>query len=92
MTSLGATGATFRPGRQVCGVPRRSGSVHGDFWFVGSMIAFLLGLIAIFFHMEALSLAVSGMFALISSGMILWQTGEIVNGGERNYVLATVSL
>ena len=34
----------------------------------------------------------SGLFTLISSGIILWQTGEIVNGGETNYVSATVTL
>ena len=53
---------------------------------------FMLGLAAIFFHLTGLSLAVSGLFVLLSSGLILWQTGEIVNGGESNYVLATVSL
>jgi modulator of FtsH protease len=42
--------------------------------------------------MSGLSLAVSAMFVLLSSGLILWQTSEIVNGGETNYVLATVSL
>ena len=57
-----------------------------------SMIAFLLGLIAILFHMEALSLAVSGMFALISSGMILWQTSDILQGGETNYIMATTGV
>lgn len=92
MTSLGVTGATFLSLSAYAVFSKKRFDFMASFLFVGSMIAFLLGLIAIFFHMEALSLAVSGMFALISSGMILWQTGEIVNGGERNYVLATVSL
>ena len=38
------------------------------------------------------SLAVSGLFVLLMSGMILWQTSDIVNGGETNYIMATVSL
>ena len=42
--------------------------------------------------MPALSLAVSGMFVLLMSGMILHETSRIVNGGETNYVLATTSL
>lgn len=92
MTSLGVTGATFLSLSAYAVFSKKRFEFLGSFLFVGSMIAFLLGLVAIFFRMEALSLAVSGMFALVSSGMILWQTGEIVNGGERNYVTATVSL
>jgi modulator of FtsH protease len=92
MTALGITGATFLSLSGYAVFSKKRFEFMASFLFVGSMIAFLLGLVAIFFHMEALSLAVSGMFALVSSGMILWQTGEIVNGGERNYITATVSL
>jgi modulator of FtsH protease len=92
MTSLGITGATFLSLSAYAVLSKKRFEFLASFLFVGSMIAFLLGLVAIFFRMEALSLAVSGMFALVSSGMILWQTGEIVNGGERNYITATVSL
>lgn len=70
----------------------RSFSFMGGFLFVGIITAFLLGLAAIFFSIPALSLAVSAMFVLLMSGLILWQTGEIVNGGETNYILATVTL
>jgi modulator of FtsH protease len=35
---------------------------------------------------------VSALFAVLMCGMILYQTGEIVNGGETNYVLATIGL
>jgi len=42
--------------------------------------------------MPGLALAVSVMFAVLMSGMILWQTSEIIHGGETNYILATVSL
>jgi modulator of FtsH protease len=45
-----------------------------------------------FFELTALSLAVSAMVALLSAGMILFETSRIVNGGETNYVFATVSL
>jgi modulator of FtsH protease len=59
---------------------------------VGVLVAFLAGLGAIFFEMPALSLAVSAMFVLLMSGMILYQTSEIVHGGETNYIMATVGL
>jgi modulator of FtsH protease len=39
-----------------------------------------------------LSLAVSAMFVLLISGMILYQTSEIIHGGETNYIMATVTL
>ena len=67
-------------------------SAMAGFLFVGILTAFLLGLVAVFFEMPALSLAVSGMFVLLMAGLILYQTGEIVNGGEDNYILATVTL
>ena len=50
------------------------------------------GLGAVFLQLPALSLAVSAMVALLSAGMILFETSRIVNGGETNYVLATVGL
>jgi modulator of FtsH protease len=42
--------------------------------------------------MPGLSLAVSAMFVLLMSGLILYQTSEIINGGETNYIMATVTL
>jgi modulator of FtsH protease len=59
---------------------------------VGVLVAFLAGLGALLFSIPALSLAVSAMFILLMSGMILYQTSEIIHGGETNYIMATVSL
>jgi len=70
----------------------RNFSFLGGFLFAGILAAFLLGLAAVFFQVPALSLAVSAMFVMLMAGLILWQTGEIVNGGETNYILATVTL
>ncbi|MEI6762275.1 MAG: Bax inhibitor-1 family protein, partial [Betaproteobacteria bacterium] len=58
----------------------------------GMVIALLAGLASVFFAMPALGLAVSAMVALLSAGLILFETSRIVNGGETNYVMATVSL
>jgi len=54
---------------------------------VGLLIASLFG-----YYFQPLALALSAMVSLLMCGMILYQTGEIVNGGETNYVLATVTL
>jgi modulator of FtsH protease len=64
----------------------------GTFLFVGVLTAFVLGLAAVFFSIPALSLAVSGLFVLLMSGMIVYQIQSIVAGGETNYIMATVSL
>jgi len=64
----------------------------GTFLFVGILTAFVLGLAALFFAMPALSLAVSGLFVLLMSGLIVYQIQNIVAGGETNYIMATVTL
>jgi modulator of FtsH protease len=92
LSSLGITGVTFLALSAYAVTTRRRFSFMTNFLFVGVLAAFMLGLVAVFFHLTGLSLAVSALFVVLSSGLILWQTGEIVNGGESNYVLATVSL
>jgi modulator of FtsH protease len=64
----------------------------GTFLFVGILTAFVLGLAAVLFSIPALSLAVSGLFVLLMSGLILYETQNIVRGGETNYIMATVTL
>lgn len=67
-------------------------SFMGGFLMVGILVAFLAGLGAIFFDIPALSLTVSAAFVLLMSGLILFETSNIIHGGETNYVMATVSL
>jgi modulator of FtsH protease len=71
---------------------KRDFSFMGGFLFAGMIVALLAGLAAVFFQMLDLSLAVSAAVVLLMSGMILFETSRIVNGGETNYILATVSL
>ena len=70
----------------------RNFNFMGGFLTVGIITAFVLGLVAYFFNLPGLSLAVSGLFVLLMSGLILYQTSEIVHGGETNYISATVTL
>jgi modulator of FtsH protease len=90
--ALAATGATFLALSSYVLLTRRDFSFMGGFLFVGMVIALLVGLASVFFAMPALGLAVSAMVALLSAGLILFETSRIVNGGETNYVMATVSL
>ncbi len=92
MTALGATGAVFLGLSGYALTSRRDFSFMGGFLMVGILVAFLAGLGAILFQMPALSLAVSAMFVLLMSGLILYETSNIIHGGETNYIMATVTL
>ncbi|MGR8952088.1 MAG: Bax inhibitor-1/YccA family protein [Gammaproteobacteria bacterium] len=92
MTALGGTGIIFLGLSGYALTTRKDFSFMGGFLMVGILVAFLAGLGAIFFAIPALSLAVSAMFILLMAGMILFETSNIVHGGETNYILATISL
>jgi modulator of FtsH protease len=92
MTALGTTGAAFVGLSAYAVSTKKDFSFMGGFLMVGAIGAFILGLIAYFFHLSTLSLVVSGLFLVVSSGMILWQTSNIIHGGETNYISATVTL
>lgn len=90
--ALASTGATFLALSSYVLMTRRDFSFMGGFLFVGMVIALIAGVAAVFLQIPALGLAVSAMVALLSAGLILFETSRIVNGGETNYVMATVSL
>jgi modulator of FtsH protease len=64
----------------------------GGFLLAGILVAFLAGLGAVLFELPALSLTVSAAFVVLMSGLILYETSNIVRGGETNYIMATVTL
>jgi len=90
--ALSGTGAIFLGLSAYALTTRKDFSFMGGFLLTGVLVAFLAGIGAIVFAIPALSLAVSAMFILLMSGMILYQTSEIIHGGETNYIRATVSL
>lgn len=92
MQALGGTGIIFFALSAYAVKSQKDFSFMGGFLFVGILVAFLAGLAAIFFEMPGLSLAVSAMFVLLMAGLILFETSQIVNGGETNYIMATVTL
>lgn len=92
MTAMAGTGIIFLALSGYALVSRKDFSFIGGFLMVGILVAFLAGLGAVLFQMPGLALAVSAMFVLLMSGLILWQTSEIIHGGETNYIMATVTL
>jgi modulator of FtsH protease len=92
MIAMGGTAAIFLGLSGYALTTRKDFSFMGGFLMVGILLAFLTGLAAIFFEIPALSLTVSAAFVLLMSGLILYETSNIIHGGETNYVMATVSL
>ncbi len=92
MTAMGGTGAIFLGLSGYALVSRRNFSFMGGFLAVGILVAFLAGLGSIVFEMPTLSLVVSSMFVLLMAGLILYETSNIIHGGETNYIMATVTL
>jgi modulator of FtsH protease len=64
----------------------------GGFIFTGMMVVIVAMIANIFLQIPAFSLAISSAVILLMSGFILFDTSRIVNGGERNYIIATISL
>jgi len=92
-TTLGITAVTFLGLSWYARSPAAVNTANwGSFLVIGILTAFCLGLAAVFFQMPALSLAVSGLFVLLMGGLIMFETQNIVRGGETNYIMATVSL
>ena len=92
MLAMGGTAAIFLGLSAYVLTTKKDFSFMGGFLTAGILLAFLAGLGAIFFEIPALSLTVSAAFVLLMSGLILYETSNIIHGGETNYVMATVSL
>jgi modulator of FtsH protease len=92
MTAMGGTGAIFLGLSAYALTTRKDFSFLGGYLMVGILTAFLAGIGALIFGIPALSLAVSAVFILLMSGLILYETSEIIQGGETNYIMATITL
>jgi modulator of FtsH protease len=92
LTALGGTGIIFLSLSAYALTTRKDFSFMAGFLITGVWVAFFAGIAALLFSVPALSLAVSAVFIMLMSGMILFQTSEIIHGGETNYIMATVSL
>ncbi len=92
MTALGGTALTFMAASAYALTTKRDLSFINGMLMAG-FVVILVGMVASFFiHTPVLHLAMSGLFVLFSTGVILLTTQQIVRGGETNYISATVSL
>ncbi len=91
-TAAGGTGAIFFTLAGIATVTKKDFSFLGKFLFIGLVVVLLAGIANIFFQIPALSLTVSAVAILVFSGYILYDISQIVNGGETNYISATLKV
>ena len=97
MMALGMTGAIFVGLSAYAVKTKRDFSFMRGFLASGMILLLVASLVMVGaslfgYYLQPLHLALSALFALFASAIILYQTGEIVNGGETNYILATATL
>jgi modulator of FtsH protease len=92
LTALGSTALIFLGLSGYALTSRKDFSFMGSFLMIGILVAFVASLVAVFFSIPALSLAVSSIFVILMAGLILYETSNIIHGGETNYIMATVTL
>jgi len=92
MQALGGTALVFFGLSAYALTTRRDFSFMGGFLMVGLLVAVVAMIANIFLAIPALSLTISAAVVMIMSGLILFDTSRIINGGETNYIRATVSL
>ena len=91
-TAAGGTGAIFFTLATVATVTKKDFSFLGKFLFIGVIVVLLAAVANIFFQIPALSLTISAVAVMIFSAYILYDISRIVNGGEDNYITATLAV
>ncbi|SHM33774.1 modulator of FtsH protease [Duganella sacchari] len=92
MTAFGGTAAVFATLASVATVSKRDFSGMGTWLFAGVIILLLASIANIFLHIPALAIVISVVAIAIFSAYILYDVQQIINGGETNYIRATLAL
>ena len=90
--AAGGTATIFLVLSGIATTSKRDFSFMGKFLMIGLLLLILAMVVNIFFQIQAMSLAISGIAVLIFSGFILYDVNRIVRGGETNYIMATLAL
>jgi len=90
--ALGGTALVFFCCSAYVLTTRKDMSFLGGMMMAGFVVLLVAVIANLFLQIPALHLAISVMFILFSAGAILWETSNIIHGGETNYIRATVSL
>lgn len=90
--AAGGTGAIFVTLAGIASVTKRDFTNMGKFLTVGLVVVLLAMVANLFLQMPVLHLAISAAVVLLFSGYILYDISNIVQGGETNYVTATLAV
>jgi FtsH-binding integral membrane protein len=90
--AAGGTGLIFFSLATVATVTKKDFSFMGKFLFIGLILLLVASLANAFFAIPALALTISAIAVLLFSAYILYDVSNIVNGGETNYVMATLQI
>jgi len=90
--AAGGTGIIFLTLAGIATTTKKDFSFMGKFLTIGLILLIVASLANIFLQIPAMSLALAGVGVLIFSGFILYDVSRIVNGGETNYIMATLGL
>jgi modulator of FtsH protease len=92
MMALGGTALVFFGTSAYVLTTKRDLSHWGKFLMIGLMVALIASIANIFFKMPAMQLAISTLLTFISAMLMMYDTNRIINNGENNYIMATISL
>ena len=90
--AAGGTGLIFFSLAGIATVTKKDFSFLGKFLFIGMIVVLLAALANAFFQIPALSLTISAIAVMVFSAYILYDISRIVNGGEDNYISATLAV
>lgn len=90
--AAGGTGLILLTLSAIATTTKKDFSFMGKFLMIGIILLIVASLANIFLQIPAMALALSAVGVLLFSGFILYDVSRIVNGGETNYVMATLSL
>jgi modulator of FtsH protease len=92
MMAFGGTAAVFFSMASLATVIKRDLSNMGKFLFIGAIMLLVAGLINVFVQSSALMVTVAVLAIGIFSAFMLYDLKRIIDGGETNYVSATLAL
>ncbi|HYD96899.1 MAG TPA: Bax inhibitor-1/YccA family protein [Noviherbaspirillum sp.] len=92
MTAFGGTAAIFATMASIATVSKRDFSGMGKWLFAGVLVILVAALANVFLQLPALYLAISVLAIGIFSAFILYDVQQVINGGETNYITATLAI
>ena len=92
MTAFGGTAVVFFGMATLATVIKRDLSNMGKFLFIGALILLVAGVVNIFMQSTALMLTLSVLAIVIFSGFMLFDIKRVIDGGETNYISATLAI